>query len=171
MFRFFRSLKSEISCMLSCISRIIIFGAVLLSVALIFIFAADSPIYLSRFGLLRGGTFTVFVCYFSSVLFFFLCGVISALAYESKKAYPYEFGRIILDIIIAYILRVLWIILFFGGFSPLLAVICLTASGVFLVFCLINTVRFSSLMSLILSIMIIFSFVFIIFTLKFISFH
>ena len=76
-----------------------------------------------------------------------------------------------LDIVISYLFRIFWLLLLFGGFSPILALACLCASMVFIVFAIINTTKFSLLFSAILCICVVFSFFFLMFTLKFMFFN
>lgn len=167
---FFKSLKYECKACTRNISRFLVFGTLFVSIAMIILYAGSSPLWMNNFRILPGGAFSVFVCYLCSIVFFFLCGGIICIMTFYRKSNRKRAGGIILDIISAYVFRVLWIILFFGGFSPLFAMISLVASAVFLIFALINSVKLSSLIPMILCVMTITTCIFFVLTLKFIMF-
>ena len=166
--RFVKSAKCEMAALSRNILKISVFGCLFVATAMIILYAGSSPLWMRNLRIFRGGAFCVFLCYLSSVIFFFLCGGILCTMLICKKAHLSSSVSVIIDIVIAYVFRMLWIILFFGGFSPLFALVSILASLVFLIFAFICSIKFSSVTSLLLTVMIIFTVVFIFLTLKFI---
>ena len=165
------SLKREFSSIVSCGVRHMVSGSLFLLVSVIFLCAASVPLWTGRFRMFPGGAFSVFVCYFFSIIFCFICGFIISVSIFWRKRCGALCTKTALDVVISYLFRIFWLLLLFGGFSPLLALACLCASMVFIVFAIINTTKFSLLFSAILCICVVFSFFFLIFTLKFMFFN
>lgn len=161
-----KSVKCEVKSLSRNLLKLIVFGTIFVTLAMIILYAGSSPLWMNNFRIFPGGAFSVFVCYLSSVIFFFICGCIIYMMVLCRKSHRQRAGTVIVDIVAAYVFRVLWIILFFGGFSPLFSLVCLIASTLFLIFALLNTVRFSTVIPTVLLAMVIFSCVFVVFTLK-----
>lgn len=147
--------------------QISLWGLLLVTVSLIIISAFSVPLWMRSYRILRGGALAVFFCYFFSILFFFLCGAVFAILYSCRKSCRPFVGRAILDICIAYIARLLWLVVFFGINSPFISIICLITSLVFLVFLLVCMFKISTVVSLVQIYMIFETLCFIIFTFKF----
>lgn len=144
-----------------------LWGLILVTVSLIIISAFSVPLWLRSYRVLRGGALSVFFCYFFSVLFFFLSGAIFALLYSMRRSCSHYAGRAMADVLIAYVARILWLVIFFGINSPFISLICLLASLVFLIFSLICTSKISVVVSLVQLLMTFETVCFIIFTFKF----
>lgn len=160
-------IKTEFSSIRKKMMQISIWGLLLVTVSLIIISAFSVPLWMRSYRILRGGALAVFFCYFFSIVFFFLCGAVFAILYSCRKSCRYSVGRAMIDVCIAYIARLLWLVIFFGINSPFISIICLITSLVFLIFLLICTLKISTVLSLVQIYMIFETLCFIIFTFKF----
>lgn len=162
-----KSVKYEVKSLSRNLLKLIVCGTFFVTLAMIILYAGSSPLWMNNFRIFPGGAFCVFVCYLSSVVFFFLCGCVIYMMVLCRKSHRQRAGNAILYIIVAYVFRVLWIILFFGGFSPLFSLVCLISSMLFLIFALLKTIQFSTLVPTILFVMVLFTCIFVVLTLKF----
>lgn len=160
-------IKAEFCSIRKKMMQISLWGLLLVTVSLIIISAFSVPLWMRSYRILRGGALAVFFCYFFSIVFFFLCGALFAILYSCRKSCRHCVGRAMIDVCIAYIARLLWLVIFFGINSPFISIICLITSLVFLIFLLICTLKISTVLSLVQMYMIFETVCFVIFTFKF----
>lgn len=113
------SLKREFSSIASSGARHMVFGSLFLLVSVIFLCAASVPLWTGRIRMFPGGAFSVFVCYFFSIIFCFICGFIMSVSIFWRKRCGALCTKTALDIVISYLFRIFWLLLLFGGFSPI----------------------------------------------------
>ena len=164
MFGFLHELKSEFGSARR--SKLVLLGLLFVTVSMIVISAFSVPLWLGSRRVLPGGGLRVFFCYFCSIVFFFGCGAIVALL-RARCARGERAKKATLDIIIAYALRLAWIIVFFGANTPVVTLLCLAASLVFLVFAVICTLRISALVTILEAALIVETTAMLVFNLKF----
>lgn len=160
-------IKAEFSSISKKMTQVSLWGLLLVTLSLIITSAFSVPLWLRSYRVLYGGALAVFFCYFFSVIFFFLSGAIFSILYSCRKTCRHFAGRAMIDVFISYIARLLWIVIFFGINSPLLSLVCLITSLVFLIFSLICTSKISMALALVQIFMILETVCFIIFTFKF----
>ena len=130
-------------------AKLFLIGLLFVIIGMIVASLFSLPVWLSSFRMLPGGALRLFFCYFLSVVFFFACGVIVSYVYTYKQSFGQYSKKILTDIMISYVLRLIWIIIFFGSNSVIVSVLCLCASIVFLIFAVISSFRHSLILSLI----------------------
>lgn len=161
------SLKRECSGVSRYLLRYLIFGCIFLFLSVIFLYAASAPMWTGHLRIFPGGTFAVFTCYFFSVIFCFLYGAILSALLMMRRSYKNYCSRAILDLTLAYVFRIVWLMLLFCGFAPVFSLVCIIASLVFLIFTIFNTYHFTSLFTVLVFISVISSSFFAFFTLRF----
>ena len=124
-------------------TRLLLIGLLFVVCGMIIISLFSVPVWLTSFRVLPDGALRVFFCYLMTVTFFFACGLIISYVYSYKTYFCLYSKKIVTDLIISYLLRLFWIIVFFGSNSFIVSVLCLCGSIVFLVFSVICTYRFS----------------------------
>ena len=146
---FFNCLKKELNEILRSKANIILFGFLFVTVGLILISFFNVPLLFGNFKILPGGGLQIFFCYLFTVLFFFLIGATVSFLYKLRYDSKLYVKKAITDLMISYVLRSLWIILFIGYSSFVVTLVFIIASAFFIIFALICTRKISRIISLI----------------------
>ena len=149
MLRIIEEIKSEIACFTYNKKYKVLFGLLFLTVGLILISVFNVPLLFGNFKVFPGGGLQIFICYFFTLFFFFVTGFITSFLYGSREKDKSLAKKAMTDLIIAYALRLFWIILFIGYSSFLITFLFIAASATFLVFALMCTRKISLFVSLI----------------------
>ena len=160
-------IKSEFRGALRNKTQISLWGLLFVTLGLTVACSLSVPIWFGSLKVLPGGAPAIFFGFLFSVLFFFLVGAVFAIVYSCRRSFADLAKKAMLDIALAYLFRLLWLSLFFGINTPLIALLCITASIVFLVFTLICVFRRSALVSAAIVLMTVESVCFAVFTLRF----
>ena len=155
MFGLIESLRSEVKMISRNKTRTFLIGALFVVVGLIVICFFNVPVFLGSLRILPGGGLGLFLCYLFSILFFFVSGITVSVMYSYVKCGVSYARKGITDILISYISRLFWLILFFNFGHYVISILFVITSVVFLVFSIICSVKINKISMILASLMII----------------
>ena len=166
MLSFINSLKNDLKSLKKRVVVFLLVGALFAVIGMIVISVLNVPVIIGSFRYFPGGAFRLFLCYLVSLLFFLLAGFAISVLYMNRFPCDQNAKKAITDLLISYVLRLLWIIVFFNYGHFAISLIISAASVVFLIFSLICSRRCCVISMLISCIMIILELTLFIFNVK-----